>query len=238
METKALKPTISRSDQSSTAVHRAPDWLMKATLPRRAMPAAKVALTPLMGFITPRQFGPDEAHVAAPGMGQHLALEFHSRRAGFLEAGRDDHRAGNPEVGRFADDARDNRRGRGDHDQVGLLRQGAELGIGLDAQHAGPRGVDRVDRPAEGRVHQVPQHGAADAADLLGGADHGHAPGREDAIQRLAPLQGRTGRCRVACPEVHHGWTRTVSLPPPRRPESAAAGSNAKEQRRVAFCKA
>ena len=58
MDTNALKPTISRRDQSSTAVQRAPDWLMKATLPRRAMPAAKVALTPLMGFITPRQFGP------------------------------------------------------------------------------------------------------------------------------------------------------------------------------------
>ena len=36
----------------------APLWLMKPTLPRRAMVVAKVALRPLVGLITPRQLGP------------------------------------------------------------------------------------------------------------------------------------------------------------------------------------
>ena len=127
----------------------------------------------------------DEAHVAAPGMGQQLALELDTRRAGFLEARGNDDRAGNAEVGGFADDARDDRGGGGDDDEVGLLRQVGQLGIGLDAQHAGPGGVDRVDRAAERRVHQVPQHGAADAADLFGGADHGDRFGHEDGIQGM-----------------------------------------------------
>ena len=188
METNALKPTISRSDQSSTAVQSAPDWLMKATLPRRAMPAAKVALTPLMGFITPRQFGPTRRMLPRRAWASNCRSSFSARRPGFLEAGGNDDGAGNAEVGRFADDARDDRRGRGDDDEVGLLRQVGQLGISLDAEHAGPGGVDRVDRAAEGRVHQVPQHGAADAADLFGGADHRDRFRHEDGIRADAGL--------------------------------------------------
>src|SRR5687768_12388332 len=56
--TNALNPTSSRRLQSRIAVSSAPDWLRKATLPGLAMPAAKVAFRPLIGFITPRQFGP------------------------------------------------------------------------------------------------------------------------------------------------------------------------------------
>ena len=58
METNAEKPTFSCKLQSSTAVHNAPDWLIKPTLPRRAMVVANVALRPDTGLITPRQFGP------------------------------------------------------------------------------------------------------------------------------------------------------------------------------------
>jgi hypothetical protein len=58
METKALKPTFSRKLQSSTAVHRAPLWLIKPTFPRFAISAANVAFNPLSGLMTPRQFGP------------------------------------------------------------------------------------------------------------------------------------------------------------------------------------
>ncbi len=57
-EMKALKPTFSRRLQSSTAVQSAPLWLRKATLPGRAMPAAKVAFSFAVGAMTPRQFGP------------------------------------------------------------------------------------------------------------------------------------------------------------------------------------
>ena len=54
----ALKPTRSRRLQSRIAVHSAPLWLMKPTLPGRAIAPANVALRPLQGAITPRQFGP------------------------------------------------------------------------------------------------------------------------------------------------------------------------------------
>ena len=57
-ETQALKPTFSRKLQSSTAVSSAPLWLMKPTLPGRAMALAKVAFRCVAGRITPRQFGP------------------------------------------------------------------------------------------------------------------------------------------------------------------------------------
>jgi hypothetical protein len=40
------------------AVSNAPLWLMNATLPGRAMPAAKLAFRADRGHITPRQFGP------------------------------------------------------------------------------------------------------------------------------------------------------------------------------------
>ena len=57
-DTNAENPTCSRRLQSRMAVSSAPLWLRKATVPGRAMPAAKVALRPVRGLMTPRQFGP------------------------------------------------------------------------------------------------------------------------------------------------------------------------------------
>ncbi len=74
METKALKPTFSCRLQSSTAVHRAPLWLIKPTLPGRAMVLAKVAFRPLSGRHHSQAVRSDDAHVAAPGMLHDLAL--------------------------------------------------------------------------------------------------------------------------------------------------------------------
>ena len=39
-------------------MHSAPLWLMNPTLPGRAIALANVALRPVSGLITPRQFGP------------------------------------------------------------------------------------------------------------------------------------------------------------------------------------
>jgi hypothetical protein len=58
VETKALKPTISRRLQSRIAVHSAPLWLRKAMEPGRAEVAANVAFKPTKGDISPKQFGP------------------------------------------------------------------------------------------------------------------------------------------------------------------------------------
>ena len=90
METKALKPTISLRLQSRTAVHSAPLWLMKPTMPGRAMAVAKVAFRPESGLITPRQLGPMMRMLAALRLGQQLALQLGAFGADFLEAGGDD----------------------------------------------------------------------------------------------------------------------------------------------------
>ena len=42
MDTKEENPTFSRRLQSRIAVHKAPDWLRKPTLPGRAIVLAKV----------------------------------------------------------------------------------------------------------------------------------------------------------------------------------------------------
>ena len=48
-DTKAEKPTLLALAQSSTAVPRAPDWLMKATRPASGTVSANVALTLQLG---------------------------------------------------------------------------------------------------------------------------------------------------------------------------------------------
>ena len=193
IETKALKPTIPRRLQSSMAVHRAPLWLMKPTLPGRAMPAAKVALRPVSGLITPRQLGP-MMRMLPRRASIRLAFQFQSGRADLLEAGRNDDGALDAFLGAFADDAGHAGGRRDDDGQVHLLGYVGDVLIGLDAEHAGPLGVDRENGAAEGAADQVPQNGAADAAGGLGGTDDGDGLGREEHIEWLgAFLNGFAG---------------------------------------------
>ena len=105
METKALKPTISRRLQSRTAVQSAPLWLMKPTLPGRAMAAAKVAFSPCSGLITPRQLGPTMRMSAAARLGQDLAFQFAPGGADLLEAGRNHDGGLHAVLGAIVDDA-------------------------------------------------------------------------------------------------------------------------------------
>src|ERR1039458_3017093 len=83
-DTNPLKPTFSRRLQSSTAVQRAPLWLMKATFPGRATVWAKVALKPRTGFITPRQLGPIRRILLRMVHGEecdvHVGCDFGGRR--------------------------------------------------------------------------------------------------------------------------------------------------------------
>jgi len=130
--------------------------------------------------------GADDAHPAAPRDLEDLLLQGRARRPGLLEAGGDDDRAGDAQVGAFLDQAGDGRRRGDDHGQIGLLRHGLDVRVGADAQHAVALGIDRVDRPAEGAADQVPEDGATDAADALAGANHGNIAREEDRIQGLA----------------------------------------------------
>ena len=104
-ETKALKPTFSFKLQSRMAVQRAPLWLMKPTLPGRAMAAAKVAFKFAAGHHDAEAVRPDDAHAGLGGFRQHLAFEFHAGRADFLEAGGDDDGALDARRAAILDDA-------------------------------------------------------------------------------------------------------------------------------------
>jgi hypothetical protein len=105
METKALKPTFSRKLQSSTAVHSAPLWLMKATLPGRATLRAKVAFSPRIGIHHAQAVGADEPHLAADDL-RDLPLQLLAMLAKLLEAGRNDNRRRNADLHRLGNDVR------------------------------------------------------------------------------------------------------------------------------------
>ena len=184
-ETNALKPTISFRLQSSTAVHSAPLWLMKPTEPGRAMVVAKVAFRPESGLITPRQLGPITRmsaacassstcrSSAAPSgpislkpaeitMAPRTPFSPHSRMMPGMEGGG------------VTTTARSTCSG---HREMAR--------VSLHAQHAGPLGIDRIDRAAERAGHQVPQQRAADGVGGFGGADHRDGLGRKEHVQRL-----------------------------------------------------
>ena len=155
METKALNPTISRKLQSRTAVQSAPHWLMKPTLPGLAMVAAKVALTPMFGIITPRQFGPTMRMLPRARLGENLPFELHACRPGFLEAGGNDDGAADAGLDAILDDAGDGLGRRANHREVHLFRNGADVRICLDAQDGGALGIDRINdavKPAAAKI--------------------------------------------------------------------------------------
>ena len=163
----------------------APLWLMKPTLPGRAMSAAKVAFNLAAGTMTPRQLGPTMRMPAlrassrtwrsssTPGapislnpaemmMTPLTPLTPQSlTMAGTVAGG----------VMMTANPAW---RGRED------------AGIGLDAQDGVTLGVDRVNDAGEAAFDQVFQDGAADAADGFGGSNDGDRLWRENGRQRAA----------------------------------------------------
>ena len=184
METKLLKPTFSVIDQSSTAVHSAPLWLMKATLPGFAIELAKVAFNPDTGFITPRQFGPSRrirpwivCKISASSSAAVLAR--------LLEARRENDARGHAHLHALRQQRR-HALGRSAQDhQVGNLGQLLQAGVGAKPQNMGALGIHRVDDAAERVADQVPQHGAAHRAGALAGAHQGHAGRLEDGVQRM-----------------------------------------------------
>ena len=76
-------------------MQRAPLWLMKATLPGRAIVAANVAFSPVTGLITPRQLGP-MIRIFPGRASSRFAFEFAPARPGLLEACGDDDGAATP----------------------------------------------------------------------------------------------------------------------------------------------
>ena len=166
-------------------MHNAPLWLMKATLPGRAMLWANVAFRPVIGFITPRQFGPITPHLSANEVG-NLTLQILAVLAKFLEARRDDNGSGDAQAHRLANDIGNGIRRGADDYEVNLVREISEFRVCLDAENIRPLGIDGEHRTAERMAQQVPQDRASYAARALGGADNRYALGREYRIQRIA----------------------------------------------------
>ena len=186
MDTNALKPTFSLRLQSRTAVQRAPLWLMKPTLPGRAMLVANVAFRPIGGHHDAEAIRADDAHAAAARFGEDFLLEGHAFGAGFLEAGGDDDRARDAGFDAILDDARNAFRRRANHGQVHFFRHGRNAGEGFHAEHRAAFGIDRVDDPLESAAAQVLEDRPADAADVLGGADDGDDFGSKNGIQGMS----------------------------------------------------
>ena len=136
-----LKPTFSRRLQSSTAVHKAPLWLMKATLPGLATVAAKVAFRPCTGFITPRQLGPMMRILP-------LMISMISRSSAMpgapvsLKPAEMTMPPGMPSSTLSRSNSRDGAGGSSDDHQVGNLGQLPHAWIGAHAKNVGALGVD------------------------------------------------------------------------------------------------
>ena len=99
-------------------MHSAPLWLMKPTLPRRAMVVAKVAFKPLIGTHYTQAVRSDDSHIAAAGMLQNLAFQLCTFSPHLFEAGGDNDGAFYAKVNRVLDDARDGRSWRDNNDQI------------------------------------------------------------------------------------------------------------------------
>ena len=172
--------------QSSTEVHSAPDWEMKAMCPLVGVVAAKLALRWMPGTISPRQFGP---RIRMPlnlcCSSTHRLFELLAFLADFAEAGRDDHDAPGAGLAAATDDARHGRGRRADDRQIGIVRQTLDVLVGLDALNRFSLRIDRIDHAAEARADQVPQHGVADAGGRVAGPDDGDAGRGENLIEVL-----------------------------------------------------
>ena len=185
METKELKPTFSRKLQSRIAVQSAPLWLMKPTLPGRAIVLAKVAFNPLCGTITPRQFGPTIRILPLRASSMTCCSNSTPAAPVSLNPAEIMTAPGTPaSTHSLISPGTDGRR-RGDHRQIHLLRNGADARVGLDAQHARTFRVDRVNRAFKSASSHVLKNRPADTAFVLGGADDRHHFRRENRIQRM-----------------------------------------------------
>ena len=135
METKALKPTFSCKLQSRMAVQSAPLWLMKPTLPGRAIPLAKVALRPVMRAHDAQAVRADHAHVPATCLFQDLPLQLGACRASLLEACGNHDGPAHPALGALPDHIRHGRRRCDDNREIDRGGHVCHAGVGFDAQH-------------------------------------------------------------------------------------------------------
>lgn len=140
-------------------MHKAPLWLMKATLPGRAMAPARLALIPVSGDITPREFGPMIRN--PPRRGHDLLLETESLSPALSEAGGENDGTLDPNGGALGNGAGDCRSGTCYDSQLDMLRNSRDARVCLDSQNCCGFGIYGRNGAAEWARDQIPQHRAA-----------------------------------------------------------------------------
>ena len=149
------------------------------------MPAAKVALRPLVGLMTPRQFGPTmrmpprRASANTRASSSAPAGPVSRKPAEMISA------AGNARVGALPDDLRHRRGRRHDDRQIDRPGNVADGRVGLEAEHGVAPWVDGMDGTAERRGDEIGQHRPPDAPGRLGRADDGDRARLEERIERV-----------------------------------------------------
>ena len=234
IETKRLNPTFSRRLQSSTAVHRAPLWLMKPTLPGRAIADGEGGVDARDRAHDAEAVGADDAHRPAARFLENLPLQLGAGLAGLLETGRDDDRAFHAGVDALADDAGHGRRRRDDDGEIDGVGHRRDRRVRLDAEHARALRVDRKDRAAERVADQIPENRPADAARLLGRADDGDVARREDRVERTLEAEDGARRLRVyrhrtVTPQVRAAKNGATASPSPWPKEGEPADERVRD---------
>ena len=145
----------------------------------------KRGVEPRAGVHHPQAVGANHANPRFSRDGHDLPLQLGPLGADLLEAGGDDDDAADACGGTLAHHPRDGGRGRHHHREVHLLGKRRQVGIGPDAEDVVPLRVHRIDGAAERIGKQVPEHRAPDAACAVAGADHRHAAGLEEDLERM-----------------------------------------------------
>ena len=164
----------------------APLWLMKPTWPGRAIAGANVALSPLHGAITPRQFGPMSRILPRRASASTSDSSAMPRGPDFLESGGNDDGAIDARLDALADDARDRFGRRDNHREIDRTGNVTHAPIGAQLQDGRAFRIHRVERTSELAGEQIREHSAADASRTFGRADHGHRLRTEEHVERAA----------------------------------------------------
>ena len=157
------------ADQSSTAEMIAPDWDRSASLPGSGATWAKLALRPIGGTKSPKQFGPMTRKQWGLAASEHRLLEAVGLRQ---PGGQHDGRPGAPGA-QFGDQLRHGPGRRGDHREIGRFGQGIDIRIADQPAETFMVRIDRPDRTFEPGGPQVFQNRGADGQGLGRRPDQG-----------------------------------------------------------------
>ena len=182
---EALKPTFSRKLQSSTAVHSAPLWLRKATFPGARHAVREGGVQPFDRIHHPQAIGPDHAHFSADDA-RRSALQSFAVLAVLLKAGGDDDGCRNAQARRFANHVGTRIGRRAYNHQIDLSGNSASLGYALMPRTLGRLELTGKTVPPNGLLSRFHSTERPTLPGTLGGANDGHAAGRENRVERMA----------------------------------------------------